>query len=320
MHDVKDGDSYTKGTMECKDSYCHDVKKVDDEKYNFCISEEEWTRKHMEEERIVKSGYAKELGDVVGSTVVLMFALFLLCFALYWIVRILHYLVLASGRQSGEGDEQSKFMKITRKVLGMNPVLSIIYGALMTIAVQSSSIVTSTLTPLVALGIITLEEVLPLTLGANIGTTVTAFIASVVSGSQDAIQVSVCHLLFNLLGIAIWYPIPQMRAVPLAWARLMGEYVLEFPWFGAFYIGVSFVALPLALYLCSLLLVFGTAGLIANIVLSLLVVVGTVYFIFNFKKVTGLKGNATPSVPDASKVGKPDVESQEREYSGPMTL
>ena len=92
------------------------------------------------------------------------------------------------------------FIRITPSrngVLGMNPVLSIIYGMLMTIAVQSSSITTSTLTPLVALDIITLEQMLPLTLGANIGTTCTAFIASVVSGSQDAIQVSHFQALFN---------------------------------------------------------------------------------------------------------------------------
>merc|ERR1719247_3083416 len=183
MHDVKDGDSYTRGTMECNDSFCHDVKKVDDEKFHFCLSEEEWTQKHMVDQRVIKSGYASELGDVVGGVVVLMFALFLLCFALYWIVRILHYLVLSSGRQVGEGEEDNRFMRVTRKVLGMHPVLSIIYGMVMTISVQSSSIVTSTLTPLVALGIISLEEVLPLTLGANIGTTCTAFLASIVSES-----------------------------------------------------------------------------------------------------------------------------------------
>merc|ERR1719352_625001 len=211
----------------------------------------------MEEEKVVKSGFASDMGDVAGSTVVLAIALFFLCFALYWIVRILHYLVLSSGRRVGENGEQTTFMKVTQKVLGMHPILSIIYGMIMTISVQSSSITTSIMTPLVALDIITLEQVLPLTLGANIGTTCTAFIASVVSGSQDAIQVSICHLLFNLLGIAIWFPIKKMRAVPLAWARLMGEYVLEFPWFGAFYIGVSFVVLPVALYGCSLLLNFG---------------------------------------------------------------
>jgi sodium-dependent phosphate cotransporter len=319
MNDYKDGDSYMRGTMECNESYCHDVKKVDDEKFHFCISEEDWTQKHEVDGRVIKSGYSAELGDVVGASCVLALALFLLCFALYWIVRVLHYLVLSSGR-AGEDGEQTTFMRMTRKVLGMHPVLSIIYGMIMTISVQSSSIVTSTLTPLVALDIITLEEVLPLTLGANIGTTCTAFIASVVSGSQDAIQVSICHLLFNLLGIAIWFPIKKMRAVPLAWARLMGEYVLEFPWFGAFYIGVSFVFLPVALYGCSLLLNFGTPGLIANIVLNVLVVGGTVAFMMKFKQVySALTGRPT-SVPDEGKVEKQDIENQTKDYGAAMTL
>merc|ERR1711998_322262 len=256
-----------------------------DEKFHFCISEDEWTRRHMEEEQVVKSGFAADMGDVLGSTVVLIIALFFLCFALYWIVRILPYLVLSSGRRVGENGEQTPFMKVTQKVLGMHPILSIIYGMLMTITVQSSSIITSTLTPLVALDIITLEQMLPLTLGANIGTTCTAFIASVVSGSQDAIQVSICHLLFNTLGIAIWFPIPFMRAVPLGWARLMGEYVQALPWFGAFYIAVAFVALPIALYLCSLLLSFGIFGLILNMVLNVLVVGGTFALMKNFFKV-----------------------------------
>merc|ERR1719331_953552 len=201
--------------MECDDSFCHDVKKAGDDKFHFCMAEEDWTQKHLVDEQVVKSGFAADMGDVLGSTVVLFIALFFLCFALYWIVRILHYLVLSSGRRVGENGEQTPFMRLTQKVLGMHPVLSIIYGMLMTFAVQSSSIITSTLTPLVALDIISLEEVLPLTLGANIGTTCTAFIASVVSGSQDAIQVSICHLLFNILGITIWFLIPQMRAVPL---------------------------------------------------------------------------------------------------------
>merc|ERR1712139_106621 len=281
-------------------------------KFNFCISKEDWEQKHMEEERVVKSGFAKELGDVAGSTVVLVIALFFLCFALFWIVRILHYLVLSSGRRVGENGEQTTFMKVTQKVLGMHPILSIIYGMLMTIAVQSSSITTSTLTPLVALDIITLEQMLPLTLGANIGTTCTAFIASVVSGSQDAIQVSICHLLFNILGITIWFPIPFMRAVPLGWARLMGEYVLIFPWFGALYIGVAFVFLPMALYCCSLLLNYGVPGLVANVVLDVLVVGGTLAFMKNFRQVySKVTGKEVPNVADASgiTVGKGDVES-----------
>merc|ERR1719197_796467 len=309
-HDVKEGDSYTIGTMECNDAFCHDVKKSGDDKFHFCMSEEDWTQKHHVEERVVKSGFAKDMGDVAGSTVVLLIALFFLCFALYWIVRILHYLVLSSGRRVGENGEQTTFMKVTQKVLGMHPVLSIIYGMLMTIAVQSSSITTSTLTPLVALDIITLEQMLPLTLGANIGTTCTAFIASVVSGSQDAIQVSICHLLFNILGITIWFPIPFMRAVPLAWARMMGEYVSLFPWFGAFYIGVAFVALPIALYFISLLLNFGVVGIIANVVLNVLVVGGTVALMKNFVKVYSKVTGKTPEQLGVTESGQQDVKTQ----------
>ena len=59
----------------------------------------------MEEEKVVKSGFASDMGDVPGSLVVLAIALFFLCFALYWIVRILHYLVLASGRRTDENGE-----------------------------------------------------------------------------------------------------------------------------------------------------------------------------------------------------------------------
>ena len=101
--------------------------------------------------------------------------------------------------------------------------------------------------------------------------------------------------------------------VPLAWARLMGEYVVLFPWFGAFYIGVAFVALPVALYLCSLLLNYGVPGLLANMVLNVLVVGGTLAFMKNFVQVySKVTGKEVAAVPDGSEiaVGKKDVESQ----------
>ena len=93
----------------------------------------------------------------------------------------------------------------------------------------------------------------------------------------------------------------------------MGEYVVLFPWFGAFYIGVAFVALPLALYLCSLLLSFGVAGLVANMVLNVLVVGGTLAFMKNFRTVySKVTGKEVPNVADKSEapIGKADVESQ----------
>merc|ERR1719297_79743 len=109
------------------------------------------------------------------------------------------------------------------KATSVHPIIAILIGTVLTILVQSSSITTSALTPLCGVGVITLERMLPLTLGANIGTTVTALLAATVSDSVDSLQVALAHLFFNLTGILIWYPIPFMRQVPLNAARGLGK-------------------------------------------------------------------------------------------------
>lgn len=76
------------------------------------------------------------------------------------------------------------------------PLVAILMGCILTIIVQSSSVFTSTLTPLVGLGIVTIERVFPLTLGSNIGTTITGILASL-SGPARTLHSS--------LQIALWY-------------------------------------------------------------------------------------------------------------------
>ncbi len=60
-----------------------------------------------------------------------------------------------------------------------------------------------------------IETVYPLFLGSNIGTTTTAILASLASGGEgditNALQVGFVHMYFNLIGIAIFYPIPILR-------------------------------------------------------------------------------------------------------------
>merc|ERR1719229_661406 len=105
--------------------------------------------------------------------------------------------------------------RIINKAVNINGYLAIVIGAGLTVLVQSSSITTSTLTPLVGMGVIPLEDMLPLTLGANIGTTFTGLMAALVSNKIDALQVALAHLFFNITGIIIFYPIPFMRKIPL---------------------------------------------------------------------------------------------------------
>merc|ERR1719323_1409666 len=105
--------------------------------------------------------------------------------------------------------------RVLRYATNLNGYVAILIGFGVTIVVQSSSVTTSALTPLCGIGVLPLDKMLPLTLGANIGTTFTALIASLVSLKFGAVQIALCHLLFNITGILIWYPIPPMRNLPL---------------------------------------------------------------------------------------------------------
>jgi sodium-dependent phosphate cotransporter len=114
---------------------------------------------------------------------------------------------------------------------------------------QSSSVFTSSLVPLVATGVISLESVFPLTLGSNIGTTLTGIIAALGQSTNfvPSFQLAMCHLFFNISGILIWYPIVYMRRVPIRIARYLGERSAERKWFGVAYLVVVFVIMPLIL-------------------------------------------------------------------------
>merc|ERR1711953_260786 len=120
--------------------------------------------------------------------------------------------------------------------LEVNDYLAIMIGVGITIIVQSSSVTTSALTPLCGIGVLPLHKMLPLTLGANIGTTCTALIASLVSLKFGAVQIALVHLFFNIIGILIWFPIPFVRAVPLAAAKLLGLYASYFRFVPALYL------------------------------------------------------------------------------------
>ena len=101
---------------------------------------------------------------------------------------------------------------------------------------------------------------LPLTLGANIGTTVTGLLASLVSGNVDALQVALAHLFFNISGIIIWYPIPFMRKVPLEGARALGRWTRRSRAIPPIYVITVFFVIPLLLLGLSELFQQNTVG------------------------------------------------------------
>ena len=126
---------------------------------------------------------------------------------------------------------------------------ALVVGIVMTIAVQSSSITTSILVPLVAAGVLTLPNAFPVTLGANIGTTVTALLASIAADAPEALVIALAHVSFNVIGIAIIYPWRRIRAIPLALAERTAEAAVEKKWLVAIYVVGLFILTPLVLLL-----------------------------------------------------------------------
>lgn len=126
---------------------------------------------------------------------------------------------------------------------------ALLFGILMTVAVQSSSITTSILVPLVAAGVLTLQNAFPVTLGANIGTTVTALLASIAADNPDALVIALAHVTFNVLGILIIYPWPKIRRIPLALAELTATAAVKRKSIVAGYVIGLFIVVPLAVLL-----------------------------------------------------------------------
>jgi sodium-dependent phosphate cotransporter len=128
--------------------------------------------------------------------------------ALVLIVRTIRSLVLG------------RLEVIVQRYLFRNDVLGLVLGLLMTVTVQSSSVTTSLIIPLAGAGLITVRQIFPYTLGANIGTTVTALLAAMATQNHVAVTVAFSHLCFNILGIAIFYP---LKFIPIGLAEFVGR-------------------------------------------------------------------------------------------------
>ena len=213
------------------------------------------------------------MSDTEVGIILLIASLIILCVCLVLIVKTLHSLLRGQIALIIRKTFNSDFPKPFTFLTGY---LAILVGAGLTILVQSSSIFTSAITPLVGLGIVGLERMYPLTLGANIGTTATGILAAFASDGEKldlALQIALCHLFFNISGIIIWYPIPHLRRVPIKFAKALGNTTAEYRWFAIAYLFVVFFILPGAIFGLSLAGWKVFAGIMIPIVVFLLVII-----------------------------------------------
>jgi sodium-dependent phosphate cotransporter len=171
------------------------------------------------------------MDTLTGSSpvILLILSLLFLFFALRYLTVILKSLVL--GRLEAFFDEY----------IFKTAVRGFMFGILVTVLVQSSSITTSIVVPLIGAGILTIQQIFPYALGANIGTTITAMLASLATGSLAAVTVAFAHLMFNAFGVTIIWPFKQ---IPIILANKLSELAIKNRLIPIAYIFLVFFIVP----------------------------------------------------------------------------
>lgn len=167
-----------------------------------------------------------------AAAAVIAVSLFVLFFALIGLVKIM--------RSAAEG----RFEVLFDRYVGRYPYLALLLGVVVTGTIQSSSVVTSLLVPIVGAGILTVEQIYPVTLGANIGTTVTALLAALATNRVDSLAIALVHTLFNMLGTFIFFVLPWTKRIPIGMAKALASLCAKTRYYAILYIIVAFFGIP----------------------------------------------------------------------------
>ena len=174
-------------------------------------------------------------GPQAQGTLLVLCSGVLIFASLMLIVRALHSTLL------------SKAERMVGMALGGSGVVAILIGCVVTAMVQSSSITTSLLVPMAGVGLITLRQAFPVTIGANLGTTVTALMASLaVTGpnAQAGVEIALTHLGFNLAATLLIYPWVPVRGFVLEGVTRFAELATRSKLLAIAYLLILFYGLP----------------------------------------------------------------------------
>jgi len=185
-------------------------------------------------DRIIDIGEALSLQGTVLGVVTIAIGLGIILVSLTFITKNMRTLVAARVERS------------LNAMLGKGGgLVAMALGVIITITVQSSSITTSILVPLAAAGVLSLRNAYPVTLGANVGTTITALLAAMAASRPEALTIAIVHTLFNVAAIVIIYPVGVVREVPIRAAEALARLAaVRTSWALAYVIG-TFIVLPL---------------------------------------------------------------------------
>ncbi|OQS05850.1 sodium-dependent phosphate transporter [Thraustotheca clavata] len=174
---------------------------------------------------------------------------------------------------------------LLQRVLNFNAYVNILIGLIITMILHSSTAMTSTLTPLAGLNVITMDQLYPLILGSNIGTTASGLLAAVVTGRKEAGQVALANIWFNVFGILLFYVVPATRYPVVHCAQRIGKYSAQWPMVAIIFLLVTFALLPGILIALAFIYDAGAGGIVIGVLLTfgLISAICSLYFWYYFR-------------------------------------
>lgn len=186
-------------------------------------------------EDIIK-GFASLLPDTtLGGLAMIAFGIFLIFSAVVRLGKLLKKVMTGKAKN------------VLEKSIGRGPVSGIASGAAMTVMVQSSTTTTCLMVPMVGSGLFTVRQMYPVTLGANIGTTITAILAATAisaDAAMPAMTIALVHLFFNLFAVAFIYGIKPLREIPLYAADKLADLAVKRKAYAFAYLALAFFIVP----------------------------------------------------------------------------
>jgi sodium-dependent phosphate cotransporter len=185
--------------------------------------------------KMMDFGVSEQIVGLINNNVISL----ILCFVLLFVsIKLLTNVI----KKTVIGDSKNRL----RSFVFNKPFKSFGWGVLITSAIQSSSVSTSLLVPLVATEKIRLKNAFPFIIGANLGTTITALIAASFN-SEIAMSIALAHLIFNLFGAILFMSTSFLRSAFVSFIKKFSIVLTRKRVVGLAYIVITFFLLPFLL-------------------------------------------------------------------------
>lgn len=185
----------------------------------------------------------ERIGDGFAGLFFIILSLIILTASLFGIVKILSLFIVGP---IARGVRSAVNASLPGKMKWFTQVILFFFSFFLTLVVQSSNIITATLVPLCGIGMVSLHRVYVMTLGSNIGTTVTGILSALTQPTyaiKKSMELAIFNTLFNLFGVVMWLPVSAMR-LPKKLSKKLGDIIYEHRWFLYVYACLCYVVLP----------------------------------------------------------------------------